>query len=137
MTAATQLWVADKSALVRLSESTDFDDWFDRVDRGLVRVTTATLLEMGYSVRNGDDWEEMMADELSQLPVENMTPRLEARALQIQGTLAARGQHRAPSASDLIIAAVAEHIGATVLHVDKDFDLIAEVTGQPVERLRL
>ena len=25
----------------------------------------------------------------------------------------------------------------TVLHVDKDFDLIASITGQPVERLAL
>jgi hypothetical protein len=32
---------------------------------------------------------------------------------------------------------VAEPPQAPVLHVDKDFDLIASVTGQPVERLRL
>ena len=25
----------------------------------------------------------------------------------------------------------------TILHVDKDFDLIAEATGQPIERLKL
>jgi predicted nucleic acid-binding protein len=36
---------------------------------------------------------------------------------------------------DLIIAAAAELAGLTVLHLDKDFDVIAEVTGQPVERL--
>ena len=36
-----------------------------------------------------------------------------------------------------IIAATAELSGLTVLHVDKDFDLIADVTGQPVERLEL
>jgi predicted nucleic acid-binding protein len=30
---------------------------------------------------------------------------------------------------------VAELAQLTVLHVDKDFELIAEVTGQPVERL--
>lgn len=37
---------------------------------------------------------------------------------------------------DLLIAAVAERSGLTVLHLDKDFDLIAEITGQAVERLR-
>jgi len=37
----------------------------------------------------------------------------------------------------VLVAAVAELAGLTVLHVDKDFDLIAAVTGQPVERLRL
>jgi predicted nucleic acid-binding protein len=36
---------------------------------------------------------------------------------------------------DLIIAAAAELAGLTVLHFDKDFDLIAGITGQPVEWL--
>jgi len=35
----------------------------------------------------------------------------------------------------LLIAATAELTGCVVLAVDKDFDLIAEVTGQTVERL--
>jgi predicted nucleic acid-binding protein len=37
----------------------------------------------------------------------------------------------------LIIAATAELAGLTVLHLDKDFDVIADVTGQPVERLNV
>ena len=48
-----------------------------------------------------------------------------------------RGRHRAPSIPDLIIAATAELAGLTVLHFDKDFDVIAELTGQPVERLNM
>ncbi len=43
----------------------------------------------------------------------------------------------APSIPDLIIAATAELAGLTVLHFDKDFDVIAELTGQPVERLNM
>ena len=50
--------------------------------------------------------------------------------------LADRGQHRAPSVPDLIIAAIAEVAGLVVLHDDKDFELIADITGQPVQRLR-
>ena len=49
--------------------------------------------------------------------------------------LADRGQHRAPSIPDLIIAATAELAGLTVLHLDQDFGVIAQVTGQPMERL--
>jgi predicted nucleic acid-binding protein len=45
--------------------------------------------------------------------------------------------HRAPSIPDLLIAAPAELAGLVVLHVDEDVDLIAGITGQPVERLRL
>ena len=36
---------------------------------------------------------------------------------------------------DLLIAATAELIVRTVLHLDKDFDLIANLTQQPTERL--
>jgi hypothetical protein len=61
---------------------------------------------------------------------------MEARAVEVQGMFADRGYHRAPSVPDLLIAAIAELSGLTVLHLDKDFDLIADITGQPVERLR-
>ena len=50
--------------------------------------------------------------------------------------LAHRGQHRAASVPDLLIAAAAELARLTVLHADSDFELIAEITGQPEERLR-
>ncbi len=51
--------------------------------------------------------------------------------------LADRGQRRGPSIPDLIMAAAAELAGLTVLHLDKDFEIIADITGQPVERLKL
>ncbi len=71
------------------------------------------------------------------MPVEYLTPAIENRAVEILTLLADRGQHRAPSVPDLIIAATAELAGLTVLHVDKDFDVIAKITGQPVERLTM
>jgi len=54
------------------------------------------------------------------------------RLVEIQAELAKRGRHRLPI-PDLIIAAAAEAAGIAVLHYDGDFDLIAEVTGQPME----
>jgi len=53
----------------------------------------------------------------------------------VQLRLADRGQHRAPFVADLIVAATAELAGLTVVHFDKDFEMIAEVTAQPLERL--
>ena len=47
-------------------------------------------------------------------------------SLQVQRLLAARGQRRAPSVPDVMIAA--ERARLTVLHTDKDFELIVEVT---------
>lgn len=69
------------------------------------------------------------------MPVEHLTPAVEDRAFEIQMLLADRGQHRAPSIADLLIAATAEKTALTVLTADKDFDLIATITGQPVADL--
>ncbi|MCS5719490.1 hypothetical protein N1027_15235 [Herbiconiux sp. CPCC 205763] len=69
------------------------------------------------------------------LVLELSTPAIEVRAVEIQRLLAERGHHRAASVVDVLTAATAEICRLTVLHVDKDFELIADVTGQPVERL--
>lgn len=55
------------------------------------------------------------------------------RALAVHRQLAAASQHRHFKLPDLIIAATAELAGATVLHYDRDYDRIAEITGQPAE----
>jgi predicted nucleic acid-binding protein len=129
-------WLIDKSALARLATSRDAAEWAAQIERGLVRITTVTRLEAGYSARSGPDLRAGFArPPLSSMPVEYLTPAIEDRAVEVQTLLADRGQHRAPSVPDLIIAATAELAGLTVLHVDKDFDVIADVTGQPVERL--
>lgn len=62
-------------------------------------------------------------------------PSVEDRAVQVPQLFADRGLHRAPSVPDLLSAAAAELMNLRVLHVDKDFDAIAGVTGQSVERL--
>lgn len=129
-------WLIDKSALVKLSSSPQRDEWRQRIERGLVHITTVTLLEMAYSARTAADMATILHQQpLADMPVEHLTPTAEARTLEVLEILAARGQHRAPSIPDLLIAAVAEQARLIVLHVDKDFDLIADVTGQPVERL--
>ena len=131
-------WLIDKSALVRLVVTPDAADWAGRIESGLVRITTVTRLEIGYSARSGPDLRAgLQQPPLSSMPVEYLTPAIEDRAVEILTLLADRGQHRAPSVPDLIIAATAELAGLTVLHLNKDFDVIAEITGQPVERLNM
>jgi hypothetical protein len=130
-------WLIDKSALVRLGHSPDVEEWAGRIERGLVRITTLTRLEVGYSARTAAQARSAFtAPPISVMPVEYLTPAIEDRALEVQLLLANRGHHRAPSIPDLLIAATAELAGLTVLHLDKDFDLIAEITGQDRERLR-
>ena len=129
-------WLIDKSALVRLAASPDAQEWADRIQRGLVRISTVTRLEVGYSARTAEDLRRASAvPPLSAMSVEYLTPAIEDRAVEVQAALADRGQHRAPAIPDLLIAAAAELAQLTVLHIDKDYDLIAAITGQPVERL--
>lgn len=129
-------WLIDKSALVRLARSADVDLWANRIERGLVRIATVTLLEIGYSARDAQDLHAGLHEPpVDSMPVEYATPTAEDRAVEVLTLLADRGQHRAPSVPDLLIAALAESAGLVILHDDRDFDLIAQVTGQAVQRL--
>lgn len=135
---AVTTWLIDKSAYVRLAESPDVETWIHRIERGLVRISTVTRLEIGYSFRTATQARtEIGSPPLSLMPVEYLTPAVEDRAVELQLLLAERGRHRAPSIPDVLIAATAEMAGLTVLAVDKDFDLIAEISGQAIERLSL
>ncbi|MBS9533662.1 PIN domain nuclease [Mycobacterium sp. M1] len=133
-----QQWLIDKSALIRIPVCTDPQLWLNRIARGLVRITTVTRLEIGFSCQTGDiARRELREPPVSLMPVEHLQPRIEDRVVEVQALLADRGQHRAPSIPDLILAATAELTGLTILHVDNDFDLITAITGQPTERLQL
>lgn len=133
-----QAWLIDKSALVKLAASPDRDLWIAQAHQGAIHVAAVTVLELGYSVRSADEHAQLTSrPPLSTLPVEHSSAAIEQRALIIQGLLAQRGHHRAPSVADLIIAATAELLGLAVLHHDKDFELISDVTGIAQTRLRL
>jgi predicted nucleic acid-binding protein len=135
---AVTTWLIDKSAYTRISVSPDADLWIDRIERGLVRMSTVTRLEIGYSFRTAAQARlEVASPPLSLMPVEYLTPAAENRAVELQLLLADRGQHRAPSIPDLLVAAAADIAALTVLALDKDFDLIAQISGQPIEWLRL
>jgi predicted nucleic acid-binding protein len=134
---AVNNWLIDKSALVRLASSRDAEEWARRIERGLIRISTLTRLEVGHSARTGARARSVFrTPPLSAMPVEYLTPAIEDRAVEVQIALAGRGKHRAPSVPDLVIAATGELAGLTVLHLDKDFELIASITGQVLERLR-
>jgi len=134
----TTIWLIDKSAIGRLHLAAEAATWAQRIERGLVRISTVTRLEIGFSTRSGGDHQALFAKPpIASMPVEYLTPLIEDRAVAVQSALAERGQHRAPSIPDLLIAATAELAELTVLHLDKDFELIAALTGQSHERLEL
>ena len=70
-------WLIDKSALVRLATSPDAADWAGRIERGLVRIATVTLLEVGHSIRSGPSLRAVLRrPPLSSMPVEYQTPAI-------------------------------------------------------------
>ncbi|GAB3719368.1 PIN domain-containing protein [Nocardiopsis oceani] len=132
------IWLIDKSAFVRLASSPDAPEWASRMQRGMVCIPAITRLEVGSAAQSGAELRDFMArPPFSVMPVQNATPPMENRAIEVQVMLADKGLHRGPGAPDLLVAAIAELAGLTLLHLDKEFELIAEVTGQPVERLRM
>lgn len=131
MTAA-QRWLVDKSAL-RPGVPAFADVLIPRIAAGRVCVCSITELEVVYAARNSRDLERIKRDVLGPL-ISLLTPiAAEGRARQIQDELVVRGQHRAVAIPDLVVAATAEAEGLIVLHYDRDFELIADVTGQPME----
>jgi predicted nucleic acid-binding protein len=124
------LFLADKSALEQVRHRPEVAGQVrDLLSARALATCSVVALEVLYSARSKREYAEW-AQSLKVQPWLELTPAAERRALEVQGLLAGRGQHRMP-VTDLLIAAVAEVHDATVLHFDRDFERIAAVTGQP------
>jgi predicted nucleic acid-binding protein len=124
-------YLADTSALERLHHP----DVLQRVEalylNGRIATCWTVDLELLCSARNADAHAALLVDRRF-LPRVPCGDAVGDRAIEVQGLLARTGRHRRPI-NDLVLAAAAELAGLTVLHYDQDFDVIAEVTGQPTE----
>ncbi len=85
------------------------------------------------------DVQEIVARQadLDKLPQLEVGIREWRRAEAVLAALAERGplHHRQVPVNDLLTAAAAEAAGIPVLHYDRHFELIAEITGQPVRAI--
>jgi predicted nucleic acid-binding protein len=130
---ATATWLVDTSALTRLGLPEVRRVLRPRIDAGQVAVSAVTWLEIGFAATSAADHEQNQWPVLSRVQLVYGTPRSERRAIDVQRSLMGTSQHRGTKIPDLLVAAVAETEGLTVLHYDVDFDRIAEATGQPCE----
>jgi predicted nucleic acid-binding protein len=129
--AATHL--LDNSVLARTHKQPIAARVEPMIASGIAATCSVTDLELMFSARSGREHRTRRFDlSLRFVHVPIVQPVFD-RAVDVQGLLADRGEHRGASIPDLIVAAAAERAGLTVLHYDADFDLIAGVTGQPVE----
>jgi predicted nucleic acid-binding protein len=125
--------LVDNSVIARAHKPLVAAVFNPKVLDGFLASCSITDLEQLFSSRSGEEHRARRADialRFGRVPLDQ--PTLD-RAVEVQGLLADKGQHRAASIPDLVVAAAAERAGLTVLHYDADFDLIAGVTGQPTE----
>lgn len=129
-------WVLDKSVAGR-SESSNVRRQLDEL-LGSLFICPVGELEQLYSARSARDYDALQDELHESFPAVEAPADLLARALSLQRDLAHHHGmwHRTPI-PDLLIAETALHHGLGVVHVDGDFDRIAEVRPLTVRRLKV
>lgn len=127
-------WVLDKSAAARVTDPVVKQE-LSRL-AGNLYVCPVGELEQLYSARSAKDYDLMKSDLLESFEVIEAPPDLLDRALSLQRDLAHHHGmwHRTPI-PDLLIAETALHHRLGVVHVDRDYERIAEVRQLTVRRL--
>jgi predicted nucleic acid-binding protein len=126
-------YLIDTSALIRLFRSPDvLEQWGRTVTEGLIATCAITEIELLYTARSHSDrqHQEKLIRRMFSWVV--MPDGVFEQASQLQTALSEKGAHRSAGPVDLLTAVTAERHRLTLLHYDRDFVRVAEVTGQPV-----
>ncbi len=131
---AVRGWLLDKSAAARSAD--------ERVGAHLAGLAGSLFLcpvgelEQLYSARSARDYDALKAELRNSLEIVSAPPDLFERALELQRDLAHHHGmwHRTPI-PDLLIACMALYHRLGIVHVDGDFERIAEVRPLVVRRL--
>ena len=122
--------VVDTSVLVLGTRNQAVRDWVLEVGDTL-GVPDVVALEFLMGARSAADYAAL---ETALSGFERLSIEADdwERAREVHRALAAKGpgEQRSVRIPDLLIAAVAERHGATVVHYDEDYDRIARITGQ-------
>lgn len=130
------LYLADTSATALARRDPDLADWLSRLtEAGLLATCLPLDLEAGYSATSPADHKLIAAQRRELLVDLPNTPEVASHAREIQAALADAGQHRAAGSFDVLVAAYALTYYATVLHNDRDYDIIASATPLIAERV--
>jgi predicted nucleic acid-binding protein len=131
--AAVASHLADTSALARLQRPAVAAVLGPLIEAGLVATCGVIEFELGWATRSGDEFDLVRADREEGYEWLAIHDEDWHRALDVQANLWHSGRVRAVGFPDLLIAAVAERERVTLLHYDSDYDLVAEITGQPMQ----
>lgn len=127
-------WILDKSAAARSGEPPVARQLEELA--GDLYLCPVGELEQLYSAKSDRDYDRLKSELNRSFDVVSVPPDLLDRALKLQQDLAHHHGmwHRTPI-PDLLIAETALHHGFGVVHVDRDYERIAEVRALVVRRL--
>jgi predicted nucleic acid-binding protein len=127
------IYLIDTSGLFRILQGELRQAWAEELAAGVIAVCPVVELEFLYSARSLADRLEkkrLLRTVFGWVP---MAERAFERAEAVQQMMTEVGKHRSAGPVDLLIAATAEQARLTVLCDDRDFDVVASITGQPVK----
>jgi predicted nucleic acid-binding protein len=111
-------------------------DFNGRVERGEIATCEIVVLELLWSARDPEQF-SLRRRRLEALELVAIDSAAWRRATDVFEELSRRRplHHRQVALPDLLVAAAAELAGIPVCHYDRHFELIAEVTRQPVRAI--
>jgi predicted nucleic acid-binding protein len=131
--AAVASHLADTSALARLNRPSVAAILGPLIETGLVATCGVIEFEVGWATRSGAEFDQVRVDRGEGYEWLATHDEDWHRALEVQGVLWRSGHVRAVGFPGLLVAAVAEREQVTLLHYDADYDLIGQVTRQPMQ----
>ncbi len=128
-------WILDKSAAARI-DSPRVGSQLEEM-AGSLFICAVGELEQLYSARSASDYDALKSELHANFELVTSPPDLLDRALRLQQDLAHHHGmwHRTPI-PDLLIAETALHHGLGIVHIDGDFERIAELRPLAVRRLK-
>ena len=125
------IYLIDTSGLFRILQGPLREAWLEEMTAGVIAVCPVAEIEFLFSARSlaGLEKQRLLRTVFGWQP---MAERAYERAEAVQQLLTGTGQHRSAGPVDLLIAATAEQANLTILCDDRDFEVIAAVTGQRV-----
>ncbi|MBB2903185.1 hypothetical protein FHR75_004027 [Kineococcus radiotolerans] len=128
-------FLLDKSAHARWHQPPVATRLNDLLRADVLHIARPSVLEIGYSARSPQDYRDVIADLTDAMTIIELSAEISELAQDLQEHLTHQGWHRAPGPVDLLLAATAIEHGLTLLHLDKDFELIAAVSSLQQERV--
>lgn len=131
---AVRGWLLDKSAAARGAQERIAKELSELA--GLLFLCPVSELEQLYSARSARDYDALDSELRISFEIVPAPPDVFEKALDLQRDLAHHHGmwHRTPI-PDLLIACTAMHHNLGVVHVDRDFERIAEIRPLVVRRL--